>query len=205
MAVETLTYAALGERLGCSSEGARALVKRLRLPRQKANDGKTLVTVDPAEIEHRPLPVRSPPDHHSVVQTMQTRIDALEMELAKVEAAAAGHRADFERERDRSDKLLSEVLRATLDLIGANEAAARAESELVVVRIQAEGERTAAISAEAELATIRARGSWWRRLGIGSSGLFGFRLFPMHHVICNEPSRAHRGFTNSRILGNLLL
>jgi hypothetical protein len=59
---------------------------------------------------------------------------------------------------------LSEVLRATLDVIGANEAAARAESELVVVRIQAEGERTAAMRAEAELATTRALRSWWRRL-----------------------------------------
>jgi hypothetical protein len=111
--------------------------------------GRALVTVDLAEIEHKPLPARSPPDHPSVVETMQTRIEALETELAKVEAADAGHRLDFERERDRSDKLLSEVLRATLDVIGANEAAARAESELVVVRIQAEGERTAAMRVEA--------------------------------------------------------
>jgi hypothetical protein len=79
---------------------------------------------------------------------MQARIEALETELAKVEAAAAGHRADFERERDRSDKLPSEVLRATNDLIGANEAAARAESELVVVRTKAEGWRAAATRAE---------------------------------------------------------
>jgi hypothetical protein len=158
--VETLTYAALGQRLGCSAEGARALAKRLRLARQKANDGKTLVTVDLAEIDHNPLPVRSPPPGHpSVVETLQTQIDALGTELAKVETAAAGHRADFERERDRSDKLLSEVLRTTLDLIGANEAAARAESELVVVRMQAEGERTAAMRAEVELATTRARRS----------------------------------------------
>jgi len=164
MPVETLTYAALGQRLNCSPEAARALVKRLHLPRQKANDGRALVTVDLAEIEHKPLPARSPPDHPSVAETMQARIDALETELAKVEAAAAGHRADFERERDRSDKLLSEVLRATLDLVGANEVAARAESELVVVRIQAEGERTAAMRAEAELAANRARHSWWRRL-----------------------------------------
>src|SRR5262245_19246567 len=35
MAVEMLTYAALGERLGSSAEAARALVKRLRLPRQR--------------------------------------------------------------------------------------------------------------------------------------------------------------------------
>jgi hypothetical protein len=159
--VETFTYAALGQRLNCSPEAARALVKRLRLPRQKANDGKTLVTVDLAEIEHKPLPARSPPGHPSVAETMQNRIDALEAELARVEAAAAGHRADFERERDRADKLLSELLRATLDLMTAKEAGARADGELAVVRVQAEGERAAAVRAETELAALRAR-PWWR-------------------------------------------
>ena len=163
MPVETFTYAALGQRLNCSPEAARALAKRLRLPRQKANDGRALVTVDLAEIEHKPLPARSPPGHPSVAETMQTRIEALETELAKVEAAAAGHRADFERERDRSDKLLSEVLRATVDLMSAKDAAARAEGELVVVRVQAQGEREAAMRAQAELEKIRAR-RWWRRL-----------------------------------------
>jgi hypothetical protein len=164
MAVESLTYAALGERLNCSPEAARALVKRLRLPRQKANDGKALVTVDLAEIEHKPLPGRSPPGHPSVAETMQVRIEGLETELTKVEAAAAGHRADFERERDRADRLLSELLRATLDLMSAKEAAARTEGELAVVRVQAEGERAAAVRAETELTAIRARRWWWWRL-----------------------------------------
>jgi hypothetical protein len=85
----------------------------------------------------------------------------LETEIARVEAAAAGHRADFERERDRADKLLSEVLRTTLDLMTAKETAARAEGELAVVR--AEGERAAAMQAQAELTALRAR-PWWRRL-----------------------------------------
>jgi multidrug resistance efflux pump len=168
MGVETLTYAAFGERLGCSPEAARALAKRLRLPRQKANDGKALVVVDLTEIEHKPLPVRSPSGHPSVADTLQAHIEALQAELAKVEAAAAGHRADFERERDRADKLLSEVLRATVDLIAAKEATARTEGDLAVVRAQAEGE-VAAVRArvehlETELATIRARRRWWRRL-----------------------------------------
>jgi multidrug resistance efflux pump len=168
MAVESLTYAALGERLGCSPEAARALAKRLRLPRQKANDGKALVVVDLMEIEHKPLPARSPVGHLSVTETLQAKIELLEAELAKVEAAAAGHRADFERERDRADKLLSEVLRATVDLIGAKEATARTEGDLAVVRAQAEGE-VAAVHAhverlETELAAIRARPRWWRRL-----------------------------------------
>jgi hypothetical protein len=115
MALESLTYAALGQRLGCSPEAARALAKRLRLPRQKANDGKALVVVDLSEIEHKPLPARSPVGHLSVTETLQAKIDLLEAELAKIEGVAAGHRADFERERDRADKLLSEVLRATVD------------------------------------------------------------------------------------------
>ena len=164
MPVESLTYVALAERLGCSPEAARALAKRLRLPRQKANDGKALVIVDLAEIDHKPLPARSPAGHLSVTETMQSRIAELENEIAKVEAAAAGHRADFERERDRADKLLSELLRATLDLMEAKESVAHAEGELAVVRIQAEGERAAAVRAESELAAIRAR-SWWRLTG----------------------------------------
>ena len=168
MPVENLTYAALGERLGCSPEAARALAKRLRLPRQKANDGRALVVVDLTEIEHKPLPARSPSGHPSVAEALQVRIEAVQAELVKVEAAAAGHRADFERERDRADKLLSEVLRATIDLIAAKEATARTEGDLAVVRAQAEGEiasvRAQAEHLETELAAIRARGSWWRRL-----------------------------------------
>jgi hypothetical protein len=50
-----LTYTELGERLKISPEAARALVKRHRLPRSRANDGKTLVQVDLAEISHSPI------------------------------------------------------------------------------------------------------------------------------------------------------
>jgi len=63
MAVEMLSYTQLGERLGCSPEAARALVKRLRLPRQRANDGKVLVSVDLSEVNHKPMPARSPAGH----------------------------------------------------------------------------------------------------------------------------------------------
>src|SRR5215475_12218278 len=83
MPVESLTYVALAERLGCSPEAARALAKRLRLPRQKANDGKALVIVDLAEIDHKPLPaghrlVTSRPRRHraAVRFAFETRADA---------------------------------------------------------------------------------------------------------------------------------
>jgi hypothetical protein len=54
MSVETLTYAALGARLKISPEAARALAKRLRLPRSLSDDGKALVSVDLAEYGIRP-------------------------------------------------------------------------------------------------------------------------------------------------------
>jgi hypothetical protein len=122
MPVEMLSYNQLGERLGCSPEAARALVKRLRLPRQKANDGKVLVSVDLSEINHKPMPTRSPAGQHPITAALKARIEVLEAELAKLETLAAGHRGDFERERERFDGLMTEVLRATLDVQGAKEA-----------------------------------------------------------------------------------
>jgi hypothetical protein len=42
--------------LNCSPEAARSLAKRLRLPRQLANDVKALVVVDVAVLAHKPMP-----------------------------------------------------------------------------------------------------------------------------------------------------
>ena len=134
MPIEMLSYSQLGERLGCSPEAARALVKRLRLPRQKANDGKVLVSVDLSEINHKPMPARTPAGHHPITAALKARIEVLEAELAKLETLAAGHRADFERERERFDGLMTELLRATLDVQGAKESAARLQGELAALR-----------------------------------------------------------------------
>jgi len=146
MAVEMLTYAALGERLGSSAEAARALVKRLRLPRQRANDGKALVAVDLAEINHKPIlrsvASRSPDDVQAVAVALKARIETLEAELARLEATAAVHQADFERERERCRGLAAEVLKTTADLMAAREAAARLAVELEVFQAR----------------------PWWRRL-----------------------------------------
>jgi len=134
MPIEMLNYAQLGERLNCSPEAARALVKRLRLPRQKANDGKVLVSVDLNEITHKPMTARSPANHHPITAALKGRIEVLEAELAKVQALAAGHRADFERERERFDGLMAELLRSTLDAQSAREAAARLDGEVAALR-----------------------------------------------------------------------
>jgi hypothetical protein len=133
MPTEMLTYSQLGERLCCSSEAARGLVKRLRLPRQKANDGKVLVSVDLSEINHKPMPAR-PPSGHPIAVALKARVEELEAALVKVEAAAAGHRADYERERERFDRLMVELLRATVDTSTAKEAVARLQGELAAIR-----------------------------------------------------------------------
>jgi len=128
MPVETLTYAALGARLSISPAAARSLAKRLRLPRALSDDGKALVSVDLAELRHAPRrPARreagdAPPAAAQIV--------ALQAEIARLECTAAGHRADFERERERADRLMVEVLQATAETTAAKEATARLEGFL---------------------------------------------------------------------------
>jgi hypothetical protein len=133
MPVEMLTYADLASRLKVSPEAARALAKRLRLQRTKSNDGKALVTVDLADVTHAPLLNRSPAGHQAVTP-LKAKIEALQAELAKLEVTSGGHRADYERERDRADKLMAELLRMTADAMGSKETAARLEGELSALR-----------------------------------------------------------------------
>ena len=144
MATEMLTYGQLGERLSCSPEAARSLVKRMRLPRQKANDGKALVSVDLSEINHKPMAARSSAGPQPVIAALKGRVEALQTELAKVEAAAAGHRADFERERQRAEELVSELLGAIEDAMTAREKTARLEGELATMRLRRWWQRLAA-------------------------------------------------------------
>jgi hypothetical protein len=65
---------------------------------------------------------------------MKACIDSLQKELAKVETMAAGHRADFERERDRAEHLMAELLKSTADTMAARESTARLEGELTAIR-----------------------------------------------------------------------
>jgi hypothetical protein len=132
MSVETLTYSALGERLKISPGAARSLAKRLRLPRAVSDDGKARVSVDLAEIRHTPQ--RPGRRQAGNVVLLRARVAALQTEIARLQATAAGHRADFERERDRADRMLAELLQATADAAAAKEAAARLEGEVAALR-----------------------------------------------------------------------
>ena len=128
MPVETMTYAALGARLMISAAAARSLAARLRLPRSVSDDGKTLVTVDLAQVRH----TRRPRGHREAGNdaALAARIVTLQAEITRLEATAAGHRADFERERERADRLMVELLQATAETAAVRETAARLEGFL---------------------------------------------------------------------------
>ncbi len=125
MSIEMLTYAALGARLNISPQAARSLSRRLKLPRSLSDDGKALVSVDLAEIRHTPRPPRG---RASSSALLAAKIEALKAEIARLETTATDHRADFERERERADRLAVELLQATAETTAAQEATARLEA-----------------------------------------------------------------------------
>ena len=131
MSVEVLTYAALGARLKISPMAARSLSRRLRLPRSLSDGGKALVSVDLAEIRHTPRPPRG---RASSIALLAARLEALTAEIVRLETTAADHKADFERERERADRLAVELLQATAEMMAAKEMTARLEGEVAALR-----------------------------------------------------------------------
>src|SRR5262249_4699192 len=113
---------------------ARAIARHHPFPTSPANAGRTLVKIDLAEIQHRALPPRSPGGPPAVIAALKARIETLQAEIERLEAAAAGHRADFERERDRADRLLAEMLKATGDMVAAKETTEWVRGELAALR-----------------------------------------------------------------------
>jgi len=129
MSVEMLTYAALGARLNISPKAARSLSRRLGLPRSLSDDGKALVDVDLAEIRHTPRPPRGNG------ALLAAKIEALKAEIARLEATAADHRADFEHER--ADRLAAELLQSTAEITAAQEATERIDAlEAEIARLE---------------------------------------------------------------------
>jgi len=138
MSVETLTHPGIADRPRFLS-AFQALVNRLWVPRRRRKDNTERITV----VADSPTVAASAPvDDRSLVATLMARIETLEADFAKVEAAAAIHRADFERERERCERLMAEALKGAAELMAAREAAARIAGEL---------------------AALQAR-PWWRRL-----------------------------------------
>jgi hypothetical protein len=135
MCVEILTYGALGARLNISPAAARSLARRLGLPRSRSEDGKALVSVDLTQIRHTPQP---PGRRQSgEVAGLTSQIAALRVDNLQLEAISAGHRADFEHERERADRLMADLLQAKSDFTTAREMVARLEGEIAFLRARA--------------------------------------------------------------------
>src|SRR6202790_1575441 len=104
--------------------------KRLRLPRSVSDDGKALGSVDLAEIRH----TSRPPGGRRAgnIALSAAKIEALKAEIARLEARAADHRADFERER--ADRLTVELLQATAETMAVKDVTAGLEGEVAALR-----------------------------------------------------------------------
>src|SRR5262245_26640808 len=121
MAIEILSYRQLGERLGCSRDVARRWVKQLRLPCHMANNGRALVSVDLSEIDHSLMPARSPAGHHPATGSLNEHIEV-------------NLEAPLERERERAERLMAELLRAKADTLAERATVARLQGELAALR-----------------------------------------------------------------------
>jgi hypothetical protein len=123
MPVEMLTYDALAARLDISVEAARAIARRLRLPRSPSSDGKAVVTVDVDRLKHR----RRPPVGRAA------KIEAVLGEITQLASTMARQRADFERERERVDRLAADVAKLADQALSARETAARLDDAIAAL------------------------------------------------------------------------
>ena len=73
------------------------------------------------------MPARSPAGHHPVTASPKGHIEP------NLNVTAAGHQADVERERNRAERLMAELLRAKAELLAARATVARLEGELAAL------------------------------------------------------------------------
>ena len=113
-----MTYPELGQHLGITADAARQRANRGRWRRQRGNDGKPRVLVEPealqAAVQARPTGVQ-PDDRlvdHAPVQTPETRalVAALEAQVGFLKDALEHERLRADRERERADELISKEI-----------------------------------------------------------------------------------------------
>jgi hypothetical protein len=110
------------------------------------------VNVDLAQIRHTP---QSPSGRQpGNIALLATKTEALKAEIAGLEARTADHRAGFECQRERADRLAVELLQVTAETMAAKELTARLEGEVAALRM---GGRTGG--------SIDSQGQAERRLG----------------------------------------
>lgn len=168
MAVQSLTYAELSEIWGVSKDAARKKVEGLRLPRKLGNDGKARVTIDLEEVQHSPKPVRpeteSPPaglpqdnpagDREETGRPPSPEVLVLQAMVETLKADLEGERKDRRNERDRADRLSTELMEM---------ARALAETEAEAAKGRSESRRADDAVADRDAWRSLAQRPWWRR------------------------------------------
>ncbi len=180
MSEEWLTYSALGERLGISSEAARQKAIRYHWRRRTNNHGKAEVLVDLVEVREQMerFPTRKPKaeqpsDDHETPEDRQSDAQvfaALDAHIETLKAMVAKAEAIAEHERERAD---NERSRADSERGRADRLQERIE-ELLNERSQISDHQQEAVRGlERQIADLRttmearaadARRPWWRRL-----------------------------------------
>jgi len=123
------------------------------------------IMIDLAEVDHRPLPPRRdrrPGGDRAETEALQEHVKTLRAEVERLMALAESHRADFERERDRAEKAVAEVIELAAKLVEAEKAKAEKIIDFEKARTETNEARAETARLRAELAEWRAR-PWWRR------------------------------------------
>lgn len=176
MTVQSLTYAELSEVWGVSKDAARKKVEGLRLPRKLGNDGKTRVTIDLEEVRHSPKSAKSetgtPPggdrqDHPAgnrqetgrppspEVLVLQFMVETLKADLERERRSREQDQQERRSERERADRLSTELVEM---------ARALAEAEAQAAKADAESRRADDAASDRDAWRSLAQRPWWRRL-----------------------------------------
>jgi DNA repair exonuclease SbcCD ATPase subunit len=170
-----LTYAELAELMDASTEAARAFANRLELRKQRGNDGKARVYVEPDVLASR-LDRSSSGDHpgsapgdrkeDSQINDLREHVNTLREHLDRQHA---DHQAEVTRLLDQIDRQREEIERARLEASRAREDAEyeRGHTHTLFNQVKDLADRLAHAEAERARAVTelaQARQSWWRRL-----------------------------------------
>jgi chromosome segregation ATPase len=170
-----LTYAELAELMNASTEAARAFANRLELRKQRGNDGKARVYVEPDVLASRldrlssgNHPDSAPGDRKedSQINDLREHVNTLREHLDRQHA---DHQAEVTRLLDQIDRQREEIERARLEASRAREDAEyeRGHTHTLFNQVKDLADRLAHAEAERARAVTelaQARQSWWRRL-----------------------------------------
>jgi hypothetical protein len=166
-----MTYPELAKHLGCTADAARQRANRGRWRRQRGNDGRPRVLVEP-EVLSLAVPSRPtghPVGHRSVDYALDrtpegaAEIAALKAQIDFLKDALEHERSRAERERERADALIAKEiagLRTMLEELRRDRDEWRRQPQALALTDQTKSGAPATVPSVA----LEPRRLWWRRL-----------------------------------------